>query len=212
MDYNVRSISECKPTTARDYVDRLQDLIEEEDHIYKGENDNEDLSSLRDTTIGSKLGDKIFDSTVTVVLISKEMKENVSEADQWIPWEVSYSLKEQSREGKISKTNAVLAVVIPDREGRYDYYIEENTCPLCKCRNLKTYVLFQILRDNMFNIKTPEFTDCPNHLDSKPYRGYSSYIYSVKWDDFVKDINKYLDISVSIMQNILNYGLTKVVQ
>lgn len=42
----------------------IQEMIEDEDHINKGEDEGEDMSSLADTTIGSKLGDKIFDRTV----------------------------------------------------------------------------------------------------------------------------------------------------
>lgn len=200
-------------TTARHYVDKIDELLEVGDHIFKGEDDGEDMSTLEDSTIGSKLGDKIFDSSVTIVLVSKGMKEAYNtEKDQWIPWEVSYSLKVQSREGKGSNTNGVLAVVLPDTLGKYDYYIVDNSCPYCNCRTLKTDFLFQILRDNMFNVKKPVFTKCENHTGSKPYQGYSSFIHSVKWIDFQSNPNKYIDIAVSIRQNINDYELTKTVK
>ncbi len=200
-------------TTARHYVDKIDELLETGDHIFKGEDDDEDMSSLQDSTIASKLGDKIFDSSVTVVLISKGMKEvYTKEKDQWIPWEVSYSLKEQSREGGRSKTNAVLAIILPDELGSYRYFIEENSCPYCNCRTLKTNSLFQILRDNMFNVKNPIFTECENHAGNKPYKGYCSFIHSVKWSDFVLGPNKYINIAVEIRQNINDYELTKTVK
>jgi len=208
-DSQVLNLVGNNQTTVRHYVDELQKLIEAEDHLNKGEDDGEDLNSLEDSTIGSKLGDKIYDSSVTIVMISKGMKSNLSEGDQWIPWEISYSLKEQSRDGITSKTNAMLAVVLPDENGNYNYYIEENTCPYCKCRTLNTPFLFQILKDNMFNIKQPEFTECQNHIGNKPYKGYSSYIRSVKWIEFISNINEHIDIAVAIRGNIDKYEITK---
>ncbi|MBS1773441.1 MAG: TIR domain-containing protein [Bacteroidetes bacterium] len=200
-------------TTVRHYVDEIATLLEDEDHIYKGEDDGEDLGTLEDSTIASKLGDKIFHSSVTIVLISKGMKSVFAvEKDQWIPWEVSYSLKEQSRDGGRSKTNAVLAVVLPDSFGSYSFFVEDNTCQYCHCRTLKTDFLFQILRDNMFNIKNPVYTDCENHLGSKPYSGYSSYIHTVKWADFKANINHNIDIATGIRANIDQYELTKTVK
>ncbi|MFY0675637.1 MAG: TIR domain-containing protein, partial [Bacteroidia bacterium] len=161
-------------TTARHYVDKIDELLEADDNIYKGEDDGEDLSSLQDSTIGSKLGDKIFDSTVTIVLISKGMKEDwVPEKDQWIPWEVSYSLKEQTRQGRTSKTNAVLAVVLPDETGIYEYFITSN--PSCNSITYHTDRLFQILRENMFNAKNKE-SNIRHCNGSKIYEGYPSYI------------------------------------
>lgn len=213
-DSNVLSLPNTNGnTTVRDYVDQIETKLEVGDNIYKGENDGESMSTLADSTIASKLGDKIFGSSVTVVLISKGMKVNhLTEKDQWIPWEISYSLKEQSRKGRNSKTNAVIAVVIPDKYGSYNYYLEENTCNYCNCRSLNTNFLFQILRDNMFNIINPVYSNCNNHSTNKPYSGYSSYIHSVKWEDFINNIDHWIGIANSIKQNINQYNLTKTIK
>lgn len=191
-------------TTARHYVDEIQELLDEEDHINKGEDDGEDMSSLADSTIGSKLGDKIFDSTVTIVVISKGMKGSETEKEQWIPWEVSYSLREQSRQGQNSKTNAMLAVVIPDENGEYDYYITNNE--QCGSRSLITDFLFRILSKNMFNIKNPETRECNGQTI---YSGYSSYIYSVKWCVFKENIDKYIEIAVNNYKNRDSFEIVK---
>jgi len=192
------------PTTVRDYVDILQSKIDHSDHIYKGEDDGEDMSSLADSTIGSKLGDKIFDSSVTIVFISKGMKENKPEKDQWIPWEISYSLREQSRKYANSKTNAILAVVLPDENGSYEYFMENNSA--CNSTTLKTNTLFAILRENMFNIKSPHTYPCNGKTI---YTGYSSYINTVKWDDFINNSNQHIDIAVDIWKNRDNYNIRK---
>lgn len=191
-------------TTARHYVDILQNKIDASDHIYKGEDDGEDLGSLADATIGSTLGDKIFDSTVTIVLISKGMKDNTPENDQWIPWEISYSLREQSRNDQRSKTNAVLGVILPDNFGSYNYYYQEN--PECNSITHKTGQLFTILRENMFNIKKPTTRTCNGSLI---HEGEFSYIRTVKWDDFFNNINHYIDVAVEIWRNRGNYEIRK---
>lgn len=203
-DSLVRALPGIYNTTVRDYVDVLQSKIDTTDHIYKGENDGESLSTLADSTIGSKLGDKIFDSTVTIVFISKGMKEFTPEKDQWIPWEISYSLREQSREGKTSKTNAILAVVLPDNFSSYEYFLQYN--PDCNSTTYMTNILFTILRENMFNAKNPDTRPCNGNTI---YSGYFSYIYSVKWDDFIGDMNRYINIALDIWRNRDNYNLRK---
>ncbi len=197
-------------TTARNYVDVIQDSLSSEDHINKGEADNEDLSEFKNSTIESKLRNKIYDSSVTLVLVSKGMKSTYeAEDDQWIPWEISYSLRESTRSGITSHSNAILAVVLPDRNGMYDYFIEDNTCSVCKCRILKTNFLFKIMKENMFNIKTPTFSNCSEHKPETIYLGESSYIKSVKWSNFIGNINSYLDIAIAIRDNKENYNIVK---
>lgn len=207
-DNSVRMLNGKYDTRVRDYVDVLQEKIGDE-HINKGEKDGEDLSDFKESTISSKLRDKIYDSSVTIVLISKNMKENYTlEEEQWIPWEISYSLKEHTRNGRTSTTNAVLAVVLPDEYGSYGYYIKENSCGNCTCRTLETARLFRILEKNMFNQKNKMPKEC---LSKTVYTGYSSYIHSVKWDDFIEDVNQYIDIAVEINQNKDDYVIYKVV-
>lgn len=215
LDTNVRQIPDIlylqnRRTRVRDYVDKLQELIGE-DNINKGEKDGEDMSVLEDTTIQSILGDKIFDSSITLVLISPNMKDPyLPETEQWIPWEISYSLREQSREGRTSKTNAVMAIVLPDFNNSYEYYIKEHTCQYCNTRTLLTDKLFKVLSVNMFNRYFPTYSNCQYHsIYNRPQTGECSYIPSVKWDDFIADIEGNLKRVERIKDNISAYDIKK---
>jgi len=198
-------------TTARTYVDELQRMLEDKEHINKGEKDDADLSSFKDDTIQTKLGEKIFDSSLTIIIVSKGMiNPMVPEADQWMPWEISYSLRKKTRGDRTSHPNALLAITLPDESGIYSYYIVDESCLHCKCRTLKTENLFKIMKENMFNIKQPKYTDCTHHAsDSKVYSGEHSYIHSVKWSDFVANPEYHLDFAMKIGSNIDAYNITK---
>lgn len=197
-------------TTARNYVDALEKLITSEDHIYKGEDDGESMHSLQDSTIASKLGDKIFYSSVTIILISKGMKNLfLPEKDQWMPWEISYSLKEQSREGRTSKTNAMLAVVVPDQIGSYGHFFTDN--PACNSITWNTGNVFQIMRENMFNVKDQE-TNTRHCNGNKIFQGQASYIHTVKWDDFKSNVNYYIEIANGLKQNMDKYDIVKTIK
>lgn len=214
-DYQVENLDIWSNSKVRDYVTEFENILENSDNIYKGEKDDEDLSDLDDETIWSKLKDKIYDSSVTVIFISPGMREyDKSDRDQWIPWEVSYSLKETSRKNKngdsvTSKTNAMIAVVLPDTRGSYSYYLENKSCCQKTCRVHHREILFKIIKENKFNYKDAEKRECDN--GSTIWTGICSYIEAVKWEDFKKNYNKYVEAAVERQNNIDRYDIVKTI-
>ena len=157
-------------STVRDYVTKFEEILDPSDNIYKWESDGEDLSKLSKSTIWKKLRDRIYDSSVTIIFISPEMKETwKEEKDQWIPWEISYSLKEISRKNKngdsvTSRSNAMLAVILPDENGSYSYYLENKQCCKSGCTTHCTNKLFAIIRKNKFNLKEATKKECKRSI------------------------------------------------
>lgn len=208
-DDNVNPIN--NGTTARSYVEELITFFDDTNDIYKGEG-NEDLSEFKDETIETHLKEKMRDSSVTIVLISPAMKDDSkNESDQWIPWEISYSLKEIKRNDRTSKTNAILAVVLPDDKILFPYYYFFKTYEKCNCQTPLTDQLFHILKKNMFNIKKPGPVTCSNHLTTNNvfYTRQPSYIHCVTWEDFIKNKEKNLKTAEEIRDKIGEYDITK---
>lgn len=213
-DDQVENLNLYVNSTVRDYVDIFEEKVDSSDDIYKGERDDEDLSNLSDNTIWEKLRNRIYDSSVTIVFLSPGMKESwKADRDQWIPWEVSYSLKETSRTTKDGKTvtshsNAMLAVVLPDPNGSYSWYLESRTCCDGKCTTHHRDKLFEIIKKNKFNrIKNESKRTCDNN--ETIWTGTCSYIEAVKWSDFCADYQKYVDKAVERQDRIDEYDIRK---
>lgn len=192
-------------TTVRDYVDDLQKLLTEEDQINQGEKDGEDLSGFKDSTIESKLRKKIYSSSVTIVMISPKMKDpSLEESDQWIPWEISYSL--YKTEGK--RRNGILAVVLPDANGSYKYTVEYKQCCQNGCRYIDRSNMFYLIKENMFNKNDKEKVAC--YWGSEVYKGNPSYIQLVRWSDFTENsniFNTYINIAEDIREKEEEYDI-----
>lgn len=213
-DDKVENLTSDKNSTVRDYVDEFEEKLDSSDNIYKGESDGEDLSKLSDNTIWEKLKNRIYDSSVTIVFISPGMKESLKkDRDQWIPWEVSYSLKETSRKNKngdsvTSHSNAMIAVVLPDENGSYSYYLESKNCCSGGCTQHYTNKLFQIIKRNKFNrIKNAKNYICDNN--DIVWNGTCSYIEAVKWSSFISNYQKYIDSAVERQECIDEYDICK---
>lgn len=202
---NGEFITRDRLTRVRDYVDELQSILDNEDHINLGEKDGESLKDFSEDYIVSSLKDKIFRSSVTIVMISKGMKEIYSqEKDQWIPWEISYSLKEISRADKTSRMNAVLGIVLPDENNSYEWYYTENIP--CNCTTHNTHKIFNILKANMFNMKNPTRSECGGLVIN---HGEFSFIKTVKWNEFKIYPNTYLNKAIEIRENNDLYNIKK---
>lgn len=192
-------------TIVRDYVDEFQKIVGV-DHINLGEKDGESLEEFSDSTIETKLKERIFQSSVTIVLISKGMKEVFkSEKQQWIPWEISYSLRNVRREDVLSQMNAVLGVILPDESGTYEWYYTSNL--ICQSVTHHTNQLFNILSKNMFNRKEKKFKECNGqkiHIMAEP-----SFIKTIRWDDFMRteNYNLYIEKAIEIRNNSELYDI-----
>jgi hypothetical protein len=212
-DSQVENLSIYENSTVRDYVTKFEEILDPSDNIYKGESDGEDLSTLSEETIWQKLKDRIYDSSVTVVFISPGMKDSwKADKDQWIPWEISYSLKEISRKNKngdavTSRSNAMVAVVLPDENGSYSYYLESKSCCESGCTMHHTDKLFAIIRKNKFNFNNATKKVCD--IGSTIWHGESSYIKAVNWSDFINDYDTYIDSACGRQDNIDDYDICK---
>lgn len=214
-DPDVKNFAGAQNSTVRDYVTKFQNQILNDDEINKGEEDGEDLSQLTDDAIWGKLKDRIYDSSITVVFISPNMKDpDKTEREQWIPWEISYSLKEISRKNKSGKSitstsNAMLAVVLPDSNGSYDYYLETHNCCSSSCQTHHTGKLFYALRENKFNLIEYTTREC-DIAEGKIWTSSNpSYIEAVKWEAFIDNYEEYIDAAVERKNNIEDYNICK---
>lgn len=79
-------------TWCRDYVDYIaNNILSKDNHVYKGEDNTEDLSDKSENYIWNHLKDKIYDSSVTIVLLTPNMKEPGKwQRSQWIPWKYHF--------------------------------------------------------------------------------------------------------------------------
>ena len=198
-------------TKVRHYVDLIQSKLKDGDHINKGEMDGEDLSMFKDETIKSKLRDKIYDSSITIVLISPCMKENfVPEKDQWIPWEISYSLREVPRADRVSRANALLGVVLPDIYGSCEYVMKEKNCCPSSCTSFNRSNLFTIIQENTFNRKKPAYQNCQTNdtVHQWPY----SYMHIISWPKFIADMDGAIDQAIKIRERIEEFDIHKQVR
>ena len=199
-DEDVQHLTGHFPTKARHYVDEVEKLLAAEGQIYYGEHDGEDLSDWTEDEIWGELKDRIYPTSCTIVLISPNMKEpNRYDKSQWIPWEISYSLRETVRGDRKSHRNAILAVVLPDSNGCYDYALRANRCCQTGCTTYVNNWMFTIIKENMFNRKNPNRDVCSQA--TTVWHGEFNYIPMVRWDYFIYHVTEQIERAERIKED-----------
>lgn len=174
--------------------DKIIDALGEDASYYKGEtSDSPDLTDTSTENIKRNLRDMMYDTSVTIVILSPNMKKS-----KWIDWEIEYCLKENTRKDRASHTNGVVAV-ISKVNGSYDwqkYKIQESDG--CVVSYYHTEKLFDIINNNRYN-QNPKVYHCSTCKSVNSLNG--SYIAFVEEDDFLSNPSFYIDNAYDKSEN-----------
>ncbi len=151
---------------------------------YNGETaDSKNMTDLKRKTIEKSLADMMYNTSVTIVILSPNMRKS-----DWIAWEVSYSLKKITRKGRTSQRNGVVAVIRKVDNG-YSWFkystFDTNGVSVIKYHMDK---IQDIIAVNHFN------SNPPINTSSGSYDWLNgSYIAFVEEDEFLANPLKYID-------------------
>jgi hypothetical protein len=175
-----------KYSEACDLRDSIIESLGDDAVFYKGEtSDSPDLTDTSTENIKKCLTDMMYDTSVTIVIISPNMKDS-----QWIDWEIEYSLKNITRKGRTSHTNGVVGVIMKNN-GSYDWFKYSKTkSDGCSSSNYHEHKVYDIINNNRFN-QNPKVYSCDACKTVSALSG--SYIAYVEEETFLSDPQKYID-------------------
>lgn len=183
-----------KWSEAQDVRDRIINALGDDASYYKGEtSDSPDLTDTSTENIKKKLKDMMYDTSVTIVVLSPNMKES-----KWIDWEIEYCLKEIKRKDRTSHTNGVVGVIMKVDDG-YSWF--KRTGKNCHGTSTTSYEMdkvFDIISKNHFN-SNPKQWHCDKCETYDWLNG--SYISFIEEDEFISHPEKYIDNAYDKSEN-----------
>ncbi len=192
-----------KYSEAQELRDKILEKLGDDATYYRGETaDSPDLTDASTETIKESLKDMMYDTSVTIVVISPNMVDS-----KWIDWEIEYCLKEISREGRSSKTNGIVGVIKKTDDESYSWlvsYIEEDDG--CSVRRYDETKLYSIIKKNRFN-QNEKYYACNKCNSVSALEG--SYISLIDEEDFLNNPEKYIENAYKKSDNSDDYDLTK---
>ena len=192
-----------KYSEAQDLRDQIIEKLGEDASYYKGETgESPDLTGTTVENIKENLKDMIFGTSVTIVIISPNLKKS-----KWVDWEIEYSLKEYKRGNTTSRTNGIIGVVMKVN-GNYDWLISSYQNPDgCTTRSIDNSLLYDIKINNRFNLITDEKYSCPTCRTFDQLNG--SYISIIEQDRFLSNPQHFIENAYQKSKKIENYKLSK---
>ena len=183
-----------KYSEARDLRDKIIDALGDDAAYYKGEtSESPDLTDTTTENIKKALRDMMYDTSVTIVIISPHMKES-----EWIDWEIEYCLKDNTRKGRTSHNNGIVGVIMK-RNGNYDWFKYTHTnADGCRSTSYYDEKVYDIINNNRFN-QEPKVYSCPICKTVNALMG--SYIAYVTEEDFLSNPSLYIDNAYEKSEN-----------
>ena len=175
-----------KYSEAQDLRGRIIAAMGDDASYYMGEtSDSPDLADTSTENIKKHLCDMMYNTSVTIVIISSHIKES-----KWIDWEIEYSLSRNTRKGRTSHRKGVVGV-IQKVDGGYDWFRYTIKHPDGHVTtNYYTDKVYGIINNNRFN-QVPKVYHCEECKSIDAMTG--SYISFVDEESFLANIDKYID-------------------
>lgn len=192
-----------KYSEAQDLRDEIIKKLGDDASYYQGETaESPDLTGTTVENIKENLKNMIFGTSVTIVIISPNIKKS-----NWVDWEIQYSLKEYKRSSFKSRTNGIIGVVMKVN-GNYNWLISSFQNPDgCTTRSIDDSLLYNIIINNRFNLTTDDKYSCSTCKTFDQLNG--SYISLIEQDRFLNDPRHYIENAYDKSQSLGNYELSK---
>ena len=192
-----------KYSEARNLRNSIIDALGDDAIYYQGETSiSPDLSDTSTENIKKNLTDMMYDTSVTIVIISPNVKNS-----NWIDWEIEYSLKNITRKGRTSHTNGVVGVIMKFNGGYSWLKTTSTNGDGCTSSSYDESKVYSIINNNRFN-QNPKKYSCDICKTVNALTG--SYIAYVEEETFLSDPQKYIDNAYDKSENdAAGYDLTK---
>ena len=175
-----------KFSEAQDLRDEILENLGDDATYYQGEtSESADLTDTSTENIKESLKDMMFNTSVTIVIISPNIKQS-----KWIDWEIEYCLKRITRNERTSQTNGIVAV-IQKVNGEYDWFKTINSkTDGCMYSSYSEHLVYDIISENRYN-QNPKVYSCDTCQSINALTG--SYVSYVREEDFLNNPQWYIE-------------------